>query len=100
MKKQNFKGKFGKLSNSPKTQKSCTAVSTGDKDTYVFNGEQKSFIRNRYYEVLELNADKSEHDINYITQEDLKNEFNEYFGVNKSIRSYYRIWNESDETDF
>jgi len=97
MKKQNFQGKFGKLSSSPVKKSS---VPTGSKDLCTLTVEQKQHVRTRYFEVLEHNSNLSEHDDDYITQDDLKDEFNELFGVSKSIRSYYRIWNELDETDF
>jgi len=79
-----------------KTKASAADSSDGEGDMSILSEEQKTHIRERYLEVTEHNESFEPEDNDYITQENLRDEFNSLFGVNKSIRSYYRIWNEHE----
>lgn len=97
MKKQNLKGKFASIGSSP--AKKSKPVSNHDADMTSFTDEQKQHVIDRYNEITVNNSYLNEHDEAYITQDALRDELNEFFGVNKSVRSYYRIWNSINETD-
>lgn len=71
----------------------------GEGDMSSLTEEQRLYVQDRYLEVTAHNKHLDINDEGYITQDMLRDEFNSKFGVNKSIRSYYRIWNE-DETDY
>ena len=96
MKKQNLKGKFGSIDSSP--VKRSKPTENVDADMTQLTDEQKQHVIDRYNEITVNNSYLSEHDEQYVTQEALKDELNEFFGVSKSVRSYYRIWNSVNET--
>lgn len=64
------------------------------RDTTRFNEYHKAVIRAEYAAALIHN------ETNYqkITNKELADLLNQKFGLNKSVRAYSRIWNQSEET--
>lgn len=102
MKKLNLRDlwvKSGKLTlPKPSRKARATAVASedGDGDMSILSEQQREYVKARYTQVTNSNKHLEPNDDGYITQDDLRDEFNSEFGVNKSIRSYYRIWNEHE----
>lgn len=87
----------GKLTVPEPKKRTKRESSDGSGDMCSLTEEQKSYARERYHEVNASNSNLTPSDEGYITQDQLRDELNDCFGVDKSIRSYFRIWNQ-DET--
>lgn len=92
--RKNLKGLFNSGKIQPPKKTSIPDLAEGD--TNLLTEEQKDYVRKRHNEILLANENLTPNDEGYITQEHLRDELNALFGVNKSVRSYYRIWEYHD----